>query len=324
MKADMHMHSYDSDGALSPAQLVKNAIESNYELICLTDHNNFNGIQEFLQSSSKYHIKGIAGIEIDCACAELEFDKEILAYFPNYSPKNIEQTKNPLDIQLRNRYKKAEHYLKRASKLFGEPTFSFEDFIHYRLSQINISESEKEELFRDYRVSFMKPDIFHYLIDKKITQIQDLQYKDFKKRYFDSSSKDPDHNWDIGLNEDILVQIELEDIVKSINADGGYAVIPHPALELGGKGIEIINDQNYYKKVVKFCNYCKDIGVWGIENYFYNDYNTDLSIIKKINAKIESLAYELEFNITYGSDFHGQHGSNSNFGVFYGDFPGFQ
>ena len=42
------MHSYYSDGVLSPGQLVKKFKEEGYDVIALTDHDGIEGVKEFL------------------------------------------------------------------------------------------------------------------------------------------------------------------------------------------------------------------------------------------------------------------------------------
>ena len=46
MKVDLHNHSYYSDGALSPCEVVRLAIGAGCDLFSLTDHNTTNGLVE--------------------------------------------------------------------------------------------------------------------------------------------------------------------------------------------------------------------------------------------------------------------------------------
>ena len=39
MLADLHMHSYYSDGTMSPREIVEDAKKRNVQLIAITDHN---------------------------------------------------------------------------------------------------------------------------------------------------------------------------------------------------------------------------------------------------------------------------------------------
>ena len=46
MKADLHNHSYYSDGLLSPSEVVKLASKASCDLFSLTDHDTTDGIAE--------------------------------------------------------------------------------------------------------------------------------------------------------------------------------------------------------------------------------------------------------------------------------------
>ena len=64
MKADLHNHSYYSDGVLSPSKLVKLAAKAQCDLFSLTDHDTTDGILEAKQESDKLGIHLINGVEI--------------------------------------------------------------------------------------------------------------------------------------------------------------------------------------------------------------------------------------------------------------------
>ena len=46
MKADLHNHSYYSDGVLSPSEVVRLASKAGCDLFSLTDHDTTDGIAE--------------------------------------------------------------------------------------------------------------------------------------------------------------------------------------------------------------------------------------------------------------------------------------
>jgi len=66
---DLHCHSYYSDGALSPAELVQRACEQGVTHLALTDHDSVGGVSE-AQAFIEQHqlpIKLIVGTEITCS-----------------------------------------------------------------------------------------------------------------------------------------------------------------------------------------------------------------------------------------------------------------
>lgn len=64
LKTDLHIHSWCSDGTMSPAALVRKYAEEGYDLIAITDHEVTDGIQEAIDAGEDENIKVISGIEI--------------------------------------------------------------------------------------------------------------------------------------------------------------------------------------------------------------------------------------------------------------------
>jgi predicted metal-dependent phosphoesterase TrpH len=64
MKADLHNHSYFSDGFLSPSEVVRLATKAECDLFSLTDHDTTDGIIEAQLEAHKLGLKLINGVEI--------------------------------------------------------------------------------------------------------------------------------------------------------------------------------------------------------------------------------------------------------------------
>ncbi|MCD8308317.1 MAG: PHP domain-containing protein [Clostridia bacterium] len=64
MRADLHIHSYYSDGLVSPAHIAETCAKNGVQLAALTDHDNADGCTEFLSECGKYGVKGVVGLEI--------------------------------------------------------------------------------------------------------------------------------------------------------------------------------------------------------------------------------------------------------------------
>jgi predicted metal-dependent phosphoesterase TrpH len=62
-KCNYHMHSCYSDGALTPAQLVRKFVDEEYDIIALTDHDGIGGVKEFLAACEAAKVQGVAGVE---------------------------------------------------------------------------------------------------------------------------------------------------------------------------------------------------------------------------------------------------------------------
>lgn len=83
IRADMHIHTYYSDGGQSPADVVEGARRAGVNLVSVTDHDNFNARREVSELCVKAGIKFVDGVEIS---AYDGFTKvHILGYGINYS-----------------------------------------------------------------------------------------------------------------------------------------------------------------------------------------------------------------------------------------------
>ncbi|MDR3116137.1 MAG: PHP domain-containing protein [Treponema sp.] len=70
---DLHTHSSASDGTLSPAQLVENALQQGLSALALTDHDTIAGLDEAKQEAEKSALRFIPGIEIEITWEPGEF-----------------------------------------------------------------------------------------------------------------------------------------------------------------------------------------------------------------------------------------------------------
>ena len=64
MKADLHNHSYYSDGLLSPSEVVRLASKVGCNLFSLTDHDTTDGLAEARFEANKVGLNLINGVEI--------------------------------------------------------------------------------------------------------------------------------------------------------------------------------------------------------------------------------------------------------------------
>lgn len=63
--ANLHIHTYHSDGVLSPAQVIKNAKKDKLKYLSITDHNTIDAYKD-ISNSDLAGINLITGVEFDC------------------------------------------------------------------------------------------------------------------------------------------------------------------------------------------------------------------------------------------------------------------
>lgn len=78
MYADLHLHSYYSDGTLAPLQIARQAAAKGIGILSVTDHNTRAAYPEISAACAQFGLKLIKGVEIDCVCGELWL--HVLAY----------------------------------------------------------------------------------------------------------------------------------------------------------------------------------------------------------------------------------------------------
>ena len=76
--ADLHMHSFCSDGLRTPTQAVEEACEAGLQAISLTDHDTVEGIPEATEAGERLGMEVVPGTELSAHVREREV--HILAY----------------------------------------------------------------------------------------------------------------------------------------------------------------------------------------------------------------------------------------------------
>jgi 3',5'-nucleoside bisphosphate phosphatase len=67
MRIDLHTHSRISDGTDSPAELVGKAREAKLDVVALTDHDTFDGLDEAVREGERLGVEVVRGMELSCA-----------------------------------------------------------------------------------------------------------------------------------------------------------------------------------------------------------------------------------------------------------------
>lgn len=87
---DLHSHTTESDGTLTPEDLVHLASESNVSALAITDHDTFSGFNKARSAASTGGVELIQGIELNSRLhlqgSTRHRSVHLLAYFPNEAP----------------------------------------------------------------------------------------------------------------------------------------------------------------------------------------------------------------------------------------------
>ena len=188
MLTDLHMHSYYSDGTMSPREIVEDAKKRNVQLIAITDHNVLDSYTELKEAAEEFGIKVIRGAEIDARFEDIVV--HILAY-------NFEDNENLFNLV----HKAKNELLETSIELIKRMENDYE----------NISSEDYEAYDYDKRKGGWKG--IHYLFDRGITSelFEGVKYYGQYKcghEYFDYPT--------------------VEEVVKAVHEANGYVVLAHP------------------------------------------------------------------------------------------------
>ncbi|MBA3529827.1 MAG: PHP domain-containing protein [Propionibacteriaceae bacterium] len=69
MRIDLHTHSRISDGTDTPAELVRKAAAAGLDVVALTDHDTFDGLDEAVAEGERTDVQVVRGMELSCSRA---------------------------------------------------------------------------------------------------------------------------------------------------------------------------------------------------------------------------------------------------------------
>jgi 3',5'-nucleoside bisphosphate phosphatase len=104
-RADLHLHTTFSDGALSPAVLMRRVQTAGLSVVSITDHDNVGALDEAIETGKSLGIEVVPGVELSVALNDK--DIHLLAYFFDYNNQKL------LDYLAFFRYER----LKRAERI---------------------------------------------------------------------------------------------------------------------------------------------------------------------------------------------------------------
>lgn len=87
-RIDLHTHSLKSDGAQTPADVVRTAYAAGLSAMALTDHDNIEGVPEAIAEGQRLGIEVIPGVELS---AQSDTELHILGYFIDIHNKRLNE-----------------------------------------------------------------------------------------------------------------------------------------------------------------------------------------------------------------------------------------
>ncbi|HTJ95976.1 MAG TPA: 3',5'-nucleoside bisphosphate phosphatase [Rhodocyclaceae bacterium] len=240
MNADMHCHSYYSDGLLSPSDVMRRAHAHGVELATLTDHDETAGVPEAHDMAIELGMRFVSGVEISVTWGNEQTIHMVGLGIDIYS----KELSEGLDAVRSGRDSRA---MRIGDELEREGIDgAYQGAMRHARNPALISRSH----------------FARYIVERGLA-------KDVKAVF---------SQW-LGAGRPGYVPHQwatLEQAVRWITSAGGIAVVAHPGRywlepkemqaflsefkELGGRGIEVLSSSHKPDKVEIFADYCRRYG----------------------------------------------------------------
>jgi len=276
---DLHTHSNISDGDLSPALLVKEAIRQGLRAIALTDHDSINGLESARTAANEGNIKFIPGIEINISWLGGKSMRGAPGLGPggefhllglgikSPSPDFISAVKE----LSRRREARNREILSKMNKLNIDATW--DELLAISREEPYIANAASAKSKPEKGLSLGRPHFASLLVKRKIVKNRNQAFD----RY-------------LGAGKPLYVPKEglvFEEAVSIIRESGGIPVLAHP--------ISLYIAWGHLPELVKIL---KNLGLMGLEAW--NPTTRPGSC-----RRLEALGKSLDLYVTEGSDFHG-------------------
>lgn len=244
---DYHIHSYYSDGALSPVKLVQKFKNEGYDEIAITDHDGIGGVKEALAAGKDYKIQVVAGVEFSTEYKGIEM--HLLGY--RFDPDNEALNRRLEEI----RAWRADRNERLLKVLDGMG-------VHI----------EMEELLKQNPRGYVgKPNIARVMVEKGI--ISSVKEAFEPGKYLKSAEADAVEK----------VKIDTAEAIRLILQAGGTPVLAHPVLI---KNIGERNSKEFWANLEKLLRDLKKEGLKGLEVFYGKNTEEESSKSAALAAKL--------------------------------------
>lgn len=315
---DYHIHSYYSDGTMSPVELVRKYKDAEYDIIAITDHDGIDGVKEATIAGEAVKLKVLTGVELSTehcfGAADGEAVRRAAAGSPAAVCGNAETRTGSGTAEERTGC--ADTAVAEVADCAAAPSselcvglhilgYDFDaenEALNAKLAELKRFRHERNEKLcavlsgMGYPVELAelekkskggyvgKPNIARALVEGGyIEKLSDAwaEGKLFESEQVKAIRKE---------------KLPAEEAVRLISEVGGMAVLAHPA-KIRGMGER--GSDEFWKNMNILLRDLKKLGLKGVECY-HPDHSEDEA------WRLFEIAAKYHLHITEGSDFHGE------------------
>lgn len=266
---DLHMHSrYSDDGEFSPSELVRKCSDAGIKIMSITDHNCVRANVEAAEAAKARNICYIPGIEIDCTFRDINF--HMLGYGIDYKSNDFTEIERNIEEQ--------------------SIRTSMERLVQTQVLGFHVTENDMWEIAKDnYWKDIWTGEMFAEVLLSRPEYADHPLLKPYRPGGSRGDNPYVNFYWDYYAQGKSCYAEEkypgMEDILDVIHANGGFAVLAHPWVNLN-QNIDLLDE-------------ILDLGPDGVEAF--SSYHT-----REQAEFFYGVAKERNLIVTCGSDYHGK------------------
>ncbi|MBV7274574.1 PHP domain-containing protein [Clostridium sp. PL3] len=231
-KGDFHLHTKNSDGKLSPKELVNLAKKEKVDIIAVTDHDTVAGVEEAIEEGNNMGVKVIPGLELSTLYNGKNV--HVLGYFKDVSLIHEEFRIFLKDI--------TNYRIYRAKKIVE----NLHEFFNINLNY--------EKILKDTHGVVARPHIAKAIIEAGYDYSWEYIFEKFigegSPAYFPNKKLSTEEGIKLLQSINALIVLAHPVLIKNINLE--------ELLKLPFHGIEAIYPMNSEKDTKKLLNYAND------------------------------------------------------------------
>ena len=234
--SDLHLHSHNSDGSLSPRELLQHAEQANLSVISLTDHDTVAGLDKLMKLARDSTVEVVPGIELSCQIEQGRY--HILGYFIDWEHPPFQKRLRYFEEQRKKRVRKMVEVI--------------QEHLHSDLSYEDVSRHCHNSLIG-------KPHVAKAMAEADIVDNRQQAFDEYlaKGELLDQVPKE---------------RMGVREAIRAIEEVGGVPILAHPVhydesvslqwfSELGVRGVEVYYSDQTDSQQREYFSQAADLGL---------------------------------------------------------------